>query len=85
MKTPTDKRIAILTDFWTKYYQDEDWEDVMRYADIALPLCYAIHNKIVKITPKAKKYIDELWDMVIENDFGFDNLSDVENHKAFTH
>ena len=83
-KTPINKRIAILTEFWQEYYEDEDWLDVMRYADLALPLCHAIHNGIVKFTPQAEKLIDEVWEMVVEIDYGFNNLKEVKAKNAFT-
>ena len=82
-KTPIKKRIAILTEFWQSYYDNEKWSEVFEYADLAFPLCYAIHNKIVNLTPQAEKYIDEAWDLVVAHDTGFDNLSAVEEANAF--
>lgn len=81
-KTPTDKRIAILADFWQTYYENDDWYNVFQYADLAFPLAYAIHNSIVKITPQAKTFIDEAWELVVAHDTGFDTLKDVEQANA---
>ena len=82
-KTPINKRIAILTEFWHTHYDSEEWADVLEYADLTLPLCHAIHHKIVKLTPQAEKLIDEVWELVVAHDTGFSSLSDVEQANAF--
>jgi hypothetical protein len=63
------------------YRTDEEFEDFIAYNDIALPLSYAITNKIVESTPIAESFINETWTLLLSGleieDTGFDSLDDV--------
>ena len=66
MITPIQHRIAILAEIWL-YHKDEDiYEELLSYADVAFPIAYAIDDKIVDLTSKAQEFIDEAWKMLLE-------------------
>jgi len=81
MNTTLENRISILSDFWMTFRDDESFEDIINYCDIALPLAYAVDNGIVKITDKAQEFIDEAFELLLTSrdieDTGFETLDEL--------
>jgi hypothetical protein len=64
------------------YRDDEAFTELLKYGDLGFPLSYAIHENIVKSSPLAEQYINEIWDLLlgelgIDEDTGFDSIEDV--------
>ncbi len=79
--TPLHKRCEILADLWVGKETDPEFKDFIEYNDLALPLAYAIANKIIKIdydNERLNGFIDEAWELLVEGlgleDIGFDSL-----------
>jgi hypothetical protein len=54
----------------------------MSYGDLGLPLAYAIDSGIVKNTPEAQNFIEEVFELLlgilgIDEDTGFETLDDI--------
>lgn len=79
--TPFLTRCSILADLWLNYRDDDEFVDFIEYADLGLPLAYAISNAIVEETPIAQKFINETFDLLITamniQDTGFETLDDI--------
>ena len=77
-QTTFENRAIILADLWVTYRFDEEFQDFFEFADLGLPLAYAISNDIVKATPEAAKFIDETWDLLLAGleveDTGFETI-----------
>ena len=82
-QTPTtySDRLAILSDLWLNYRQDEEFQDFIEYNDIGLPLAYAISNDIVISTDIAEKFVNETFELFLTGldveDTGFETLDDI--------
>jgi hypothetical protein len=82
-QTPTtySDRLAILSDLWLNYRQDEEFQDFIEYNDIGLPLAYAIANDIVISTDIAEKFVNETFELFLTGldveDTGFETLDDI--------
>jgi hypothetical protein len=81
METTFDNKVAILSQLWLDYRDDEEFTDFIEYNDLGLPLAYAISTNIVKSTPTAEKFINETFDLLLAGldveDTGFETLEDV--------
>jgi len=81
MNTSVENKVTILSDFWMSFRDDEDYTDLIEYGDLAFPLAYAIDNQIVKITDKAKEFIDEVFELLCSSlgveDTGFETLDEM--------
>jgi hypothetical protein len=79
--TTYSNQLAILSDLWLNYRQDEEFADFVEYNDIGLPLAYIIHNDIVKSTDTAEKFVGETFDLLLAgleiDDTGFETLDDL--------
>jgi hypothetical protein len=81
MTTTPDNKVTILSDLWMTYRDDEEFEDLIEYADLALPLCYAIEAGFIKNNDKIAPFIDEAFELLLAGmeleDTGFENLDEV--------
>ena len=80
--TTFENKCGILSQVWLDFRDDENFTDFMSYGDLGLPLAYAIDNGIVKNTPEAQNFIDEVFELLlgilgIDEDTGFDNLDEL--------
>ena len=79
--TPFSDKTEILSELWMDYREDEAFTELFNYGDLAFPLAYAIRENIVKATPLAEQYINEVWDIFLGElgleDFGFETLDDL--------
>mgnify|MGYP000108239415 CR=1 FL=1 len=80
--TPLDKRAEILADLWMNYRDDEEFSDFIEYNDLALPISYAMTQKIVKPQAMAETLIDESFELLLSaleilQDEGFESLDDL--------
>jgi hypothetical protein len=79
--TTYSNQLAILSDLWLNYRQDETFTDFVEYNDIGLPLAYVIHNDIVKSTDTAQKFVSETFELLIAGldieDTGFDTMEEL--------
>jgi hypothetical protein len=80
-ETTIENKCSILAELWMDYRDDEEFKDFISYADLGLPLAYAIDNEIVKLSPQAEKFITEAFDLLVSSmgleDTGFDTLEDI--------
>lgn len=80
-KTPFEDRVAILSDLWLNFRNDENFTDFINYNDLGLPLAYAIHESIVERTDIAARFIEETFELLLEGldleDTGFEDLDDM--------
>jgi hypothetical protein len=81
MATSFEDKVAILSDLWLSYRNDEEFADLIEYADLGLPLAYAIDNEIVSRTDRASEFIDEAFELLLAGldveDDGFEALDDI--------
>lgn len=79
--TTFDEMCDILGEFWVEYKGDPNFEDFVSYNDLGLPLAYAVTTDIVGATDKAKAFIKETFDMLLDTlgieDTGFEGLDSV--------
>lgn len=85
--TPYSTKCQILADFWMTYRYDEDFAYFMEYADLGLPLAYAIANDVVKSTDEAKRFIEDTFAMLltnlnIEQDTGFVDMNNMFDNSS---
>lgn len=80
-ETTIENKCNILSELWMDYREDVNFEDFISYADLGLPLAYAISNEIVKLTPQAERFIVEAFDLLVASmgleDTGFETLDDI--------
>ena len=80
-ETTIENKCNILSELWMDYRDDVNFEDFISYADLGLPLAYAISNEIVKITPQSERFIVEGFDLLVSSmgleDTGFETLDDI--------
>lgn len=79
--TTYSDKVAILSELWINYKQDEEFADFIEYNDLGLPLAYAIDHEIVKSSDIAQKFVEETFDLLLGalevEDTGFETLDDV--------
>ena len=77
-ETTLENKLAILSQLWIEYRQEDTFKDFIEYNDLGLPLAYAIHSGIVSITNKATKFVDETFDLLLTalevEDKGYEDL-----------
>lgn len=80
-ETTIENKCNILAELWMDYRDDVNFTDFISYADLGLPLAYAISNEIVKITPQSERFIVEAFDLLVASmgleDTGFETLDDI--------
>jgi hypothetical protein len=79
--TTFSNKCAILTELWINYRSDEDFKDFIEYADLGLPIAYAITQGVVSSTPKAEQLINEAFNVFLAGldveDMVFEDLRDL--------
>lgn len=79
--TPFLTKCEILSTLWLDYKQDEEFADFIEYADLGLPLAYAISNGIIETAPLAENFINETFDLLLGamdlEDTGYETLEDI--------
>ena len=74
-------KCSILAEVWLNYRDDEEFEKFVDYADLGLPLAYAIANDLVESNPKVSKVIEETFELFLGamnlTDTGFVTLDEV--------
>lgn len=79
--TPFSTKCEILAELWLNYRYDEEFSDFIEYADLGLPLAYAIANGIVPQSELADKFVEETFDLLLGamdlTDVGFANLDEM--------
>jgi hypothetical protein len=81
-ETTFENKCSILSQVWLEFRDDENFSQFMNYGDLGLPLAYAIDNSIVKNTPEAQTFIEEVFDLLLGilgmgEDTGFETLDDI--------
>jgi hypothetical protein len=71
-----------------KYRDDDTFKDMREYADLGLPLAYAISTGVVPSTEKAQQLIDDAFEGLLEileiaEDEGFKDLDDLLAESAW--
>lgn len=81
MTTTFDNKVAILSDLWMSYRNDEQFQDFIIYNDLGLPLAYLLDSGIIEVTDKAKLFIEETFDVLLagfdKQDEGFNSMNDL--------
>jgi hypothetical protein len=73
----SDKR-AILAQMWEEDRENLALQKLFEYGDIGFPLASSIENDIVASTLVAEKYIDDLWNVMLQY-FGVEDTGEY-NH-----
>lgn len=81
MKTNFKAKCTILADLWLNYRTDQRFGEFIEYNDLGLPLAYAISEKIVEPTDRAKMCVNETWELLLgelsAEDQGFSSFADL--------
>ena len=80
-ETTIENKCSILAELWMDYRDDVNFADFISYADLGLPLAYAVDNDIIKLSPQAEKFVVEAFDLLVSSmgleDTGFETLDDI--------
>lgn len=81
-ETTYENKCNILSEIWLGYRQDDQFQDFVEYNDLGLPLAYAIANRIVPSSDRAKAFVEETFALLlaglgIEEDTGFETMEDI--------
>jgi hypothetical protein len=81
-ETTYENKCNILSEVWLGYRQDDQFQDFVEYNDLGLPLAYAIANRIVPSSDRAKAFVEETFALLlaglgIEEDTGFETMEDI--------
>jgi hypothetical protein len=87
-RTSYETRTSILSELFGKYRDDETFREFREYADLGLPLAYAISTGIVPSTAKAQKLVNDAFEGLLEileiaEDEGFKDLDDLLAESAW--
>ena len=87
-RTSYETRASILSELFMKYRDDDTFKDLREYADLGLPLAYAISTGVVPSTDKAKELVDDTFEGLLESleiaeDEGFKDLDDLLAESAW--
>lgn len=81
METTFDNKCEILADIWLDYREDPDFEDYIKYNDLALPLAWAKSRNVVAKTDKLESFVNEgfalLLDLLSVEDDNYQSLDDL--------
>ena len=80
--TPFDERCSILSSLWKTQKDNKELQDFVEYNDLGLPLAYFVAEGLVTIHDEARIYIDETFDLLLEEcgheeDTGFKELNEI--------
>lgn len=81
-KTTYKTKALILAELWLNYRTDQYFVNFVECNDLGLPLAYAVANEIVEVNPTVTKFIEETFDLLleeldIEEDTCFETLDDM--------
>ena len=80
-ETPFAVKWEILSELWMDYRDDENFDDLFNYGDLAFPLAYAVTNNIIESNESVEKFIVEVFDLLVSSmgleDTGFEDLDDI--------
>jgi hypothetical protein len=80
-ETPFEVKCEILSELWMDYRDDENFDDLFNYGDLAFPLAYAVTNNIIESNESVEKFIVEVFDLLVSSmgleDTGFEDLDDI--------
>ncbi len=81
-RTSYETRVSILSELFVKHKEDDTFKDLREYADLGLPLAYAISTGVVPSTDKAQELVDDAFEGLLEileiaEDEGFKDLDDL--------
>ena len=65
-QTPFSKRVEIISAFYSKYANSEEWQEYFEALDLGVPLAVAIDMGGATATEEGIKWIDEAWDELCE-------------------
>ena len=82
MQTSFESKCSILSELWLNYREDRDFQDFVKYNDIALPLSFIIAEGIIDNPGEmAESFIDESFTLLLKavgiEDLGFEALDDI--------
>lgn len=82
METSFENRCNILSELWLNYRDDKDFQDFVKYNDIALPLSFMISEGIIENPGElASSFVDETFDLLLkavgQEDLGFETLDSL--------
>jgi hypothetical protein len=79
--TAIESQVKILSEVWVDYRDEEAFEGLFEYADIAFPLAFAIDYGIVELTDKASAHVREAFGLLIQTlnaeDKEYDSFADI--------
>jgi hypothetical protein len=79
--TTFDSKALILGQLWMHHKDADELADFFEYNDLGVPLAFAYAEGIVTHTPTLEKYVNETFDLFLEElnieDAGFDDLPDL--------
>ena len=87
-RTSYETRVSILSELFLKYKEDDTFKDLREYADLGLPLAYAISTGVVPSTEKAQELVEDAFEGLLEileiaEDEGFKDLDDLLAESAW--
>ena len=83
-----ENKCRILSDLWVHqkdvekeedFVEEYDLHELIRYADLSLPLAYLINAELVTPKEESIKFIDEAYDILVE----FLDLDENEDFETF--
>ena len=81
MATTFSNKVEILSNLWSNYKSDEQFQDFVEYNDVGLPLAYMYQERLCDLTADGENYIEETWTLFIQalgvEDVGFENINEV--------
>ena len=82
MNTNFENKCSILSELWLNYRDDKDFQDFVKYNDIALPLSFIIAEGIVDNPGEmAESFVDETFNLLLKavgiEDLGFETLDGI--------
>lgn len=57
-------KIAVLSDLYYNYRDQDPYKEFAEYNDIGLPLAYVVHNNLAEIGPEGRVFIEETYDLL---------------------
>jgi len=82
MNTSFENKCSILSELWLNYREEKDFQDFVKYNDIALPLSFIISEGIIDDPGEmAESFIDETFSLLLKavgiEDLGFETLDGI--------
>jgi hypothetical protein len=82
METTFENKCNILSELWLNYRDNKDFQDFVKYNDIALPLSFMISEGIVENPGElGASFVDETFELLLkavgQEDLGFETLDSL--------